>query len=164
MEKRKSLKERMAERRELMSRETGQGFAPTEDDKTQMTLFLEAVDRMCELLEKENSAIKSGSLDVVTELYEMKKEGLGVIESKATIIDTFLKSKSFPDAEPKIKRLNELVHENGKLLERMSSAASSIASQIKKIRDKHTLDGIYEKTGKKMSESQKYSSKLDQKL
>ena len=163
MEKRKSLKERMAERRELMNRESDI-LVPTEDDKKQMSLFLEAIDNMCDILKKENTSIKSGNIDIVTELYEMKKEGLSIIEQKSALLDNHIKKKTFPECEEKIIKLNELVQENGVLLERMSAAASSIASQIQKIRDKNTLNGIYEKTGKKISDTQKYSSKLDQKL
>lgn len=163
MEKRKSLKERMAERRALMQKENN-NLAPTEDDKNNMKVFVEAVDNMCEILDKENKSIKSGNLDIVTELYEQKKEGLSIIEGKSDIVSDFLKHKDFSDVEPKLRRLNELVQENGVLLERMSAAASSIASQIKKVRDRNTLDGVYQKTGKKLPDAHKYTSKLDQKL
>jgi len=162
---RKTLKERMAEKRKLI--DSGHEISEntlSNDEKNQMSFFLESIDRMCDLLKKENNSIKSGNLDIINELFEMKKEGLRTIENKAPLVEHLINSDSFPESPKKIKELKMLVDENGVLLERMNAAAKVISSELNKIKNKHSLNGLYEKTGKKINQGHISDNKLDQNL
>ena len=162
---RKTLKERMAEKRKLIDSgiENIENI-PSSDENTQMSFFLESIDRMCDLLKKENNSIKSGNLDIINELFEMKKEGLRIIENRSPIVEHLINHVNFPEAPEKIKTLKELVDENGVLLERMNAAAKTISSELKKIKNKHSLNGLYEKTGRKINQGNISENKLDQNL
>lgn len=164
---RKSLKERMAEKRKLIDSGleiTEVNNTISEDEKKEMNAFLDSLETMCDLLQKENNSIKSGKLDVINELFEMKKEGLRIIEARTPLVEHLINHPLFDSAPNKIRKLKYLVDENGVLLERMNAAARTIGAELKKIRDKHSLNGLYEKTGRKMNKDGNSQNKIDQNL
>jgi hypothetical protein len=162
---RKSLKERMA----LKAKKISQGeniseYTPNDYDKEQFELFVNNLDNMIEILKLENFAIHSGDLDTVNKLHEDKKDGLRQLEIKTPIIEEYMKFKNDPGVKEKIGFLKELIDNNGILLERMSFAARNITYEINKIQNKHSLDGLYEKSGRKIEENFTINKKLDQNL
>ena len=161
---RKSFKERMAERKSLQKDSNGT-LLPTTEETTHVENFLENVKNITSLLKKENKEIKSGNIEIINELFELKQEGTRKIEITAPTVEKFLTNKDlFPDAKNIISDLNDALNENGILLERMTLATRSIANTIEKAQQKHSLNGLYEKNGKKIKENSNFKNKLDQNL
>lgn len=164
-EKRKTLKERMAEKtKQISNGEKPSGYIPSGYDKDQMSFFSTILDDMITLLTKENEAIQKGDLDIVNDLHDIKKEGLRQLEIKSPIIEHQFQHGDFPELKEKIGNLKALIDENGIILERMSYAAKNISNEINKIKNKRSLDGIYEKSGRKIEEGFGSSKKIDQNL
>lgn len=127
----------------IMSDEDGRNLAEFEADTIAVTKLLRA----------EISAIRSGSLEAVTELYSKKAELLKRIELLMPVVEPFLKDRIGSDAglAARLLDLKRAVQEDSALLQRMSAATSDIVHDIEKIRDRHSLNGLYGKSGRRVT-------------
>jgi hypothetical protein len=87
-------------------------------------------------------------------MYEEKSGLLKWLELKRPLVEPFVKKDA-----ARTRRLPELldelrgaVTENTSLLSRMADAAGSVAREIEKATQRHSLNGLYGKSGQKVSD------------
>lgn len=141
------FRKRMQARRDDISAD---GPVLTEEDDANLAAFEANIDATLDLLHEEIAAIEAGHLDRVTELYDRKADLLKRIELKIPVIEPFLEASEHaaPTLREKLRQLKVAVQDNSVLLSRMSDATRDIVREIEKIRNRHSLDGLYGKSGK----------------
>lgn len=129
------------------------GPVPTAEDDRNLADFEADTVAVTELLQSEIAAIRAGKLDLVTELYPRKAALLKRIELLLPVVEPFLKDKVRRDARlaEGLAALKRAVQEDSALLERMSVATGEIVRDIEKIRDRHSLNGLYGKSGRRVT-------------
>ncbi|OWY00883.1 hypothetical protein [Thioclava sp. IC9] len=141
------FRKRMQARRDDISAD---GPVLTEEDDANLAAFEANIDATLDLLHEEIAAVGAGHLDRVTELYDRKADLLKRIELKIPVIEPFLEASEHaaPTLREKLRQLKVAVQDNSVLLSRMSDATRDIVREIEKIRNRHSLDGLYGKSGK----------------
>lgn len=141
------FRKRMQARRDDISAD---GPVLTEEDDANLAAFEANIDATLDLLHEEIAAVDAGHLDRVTELYDRKADLLKRIELKIPVIEPFLEASEHaaPTLREKLRQLKVAVQDNSVLLSRMSDATRDIVREIEKIRNRHSLDGLYGKSGK----------------
>ncbi|EPX78023.1 hypothetical protein Salmuc_03345 [Salipiger mucosus DSM 16094] len=131
-----------------------------------MTKFETAVDELTALLEEENAALEAGEIDKLEPLFDRKSEIYNRLEIYEPVVEPILESHidDFPQMRTKLPELRELVDANGILIERITAATSAVAREVKRIRNRHSLDGMYEKTGRKLGDPTSGRRSFDEKL
>jgi len=119
------------------------------------------VDALVTLLRKENGAIEGGDLQSVIDLYPAKLEFLEKFESNTAEIQGFLAGDGADGLKAKVEELGTLVARNEALLARTGAAAAEIAEEIGRIRDRHSLKGLYGKSGEQVGKNSPQAGKLD---
>jgi hypothetical protein len=130
------------------------GMVMTEEDSRNMASFEADAAAATELLAREVAAIRAGNLEAVAEIYERKAALLKRIELLMPVVEPFLKARLEQDEglKARLGALNDAVQEDSVLLERMTAATSEILRDLEKIRDRHSLNGLYGKSGKRVTE------------
>lgn len=142
---------RMGERQKSRSGAAGD---PTALDLKNIDAFAEKIQEAISLLRKETSAINKGELEVVSEMFEEKSGILKWLELKRPLIEPFIKkdaalTRKLPEL---LDELRGAVTENSTLLSRMATAAGSVAREIEKATQRHSLDGLYGQSGQKIGD------------
>ena len=141
-------------KRRLQARRGGQpdSAVMTEEDGRTLAGFEADLVAVTDLLHAEIDAIGAGALETVTELYDRKAELLKRIELKMPVVEPFLRDRlDAPGAlRDRVAAFRDAVEEDSLLLERMSQATAAIMREIEKIRDRHSLNGLYGKRGQKV--------------
>lgn len=142
---------RMGERQKSRGGAVGE---PSALDLQNIDAFAQKITDAIALLKKETGAIKEGELTVVSEMFEEKSGILKWLELKKPLIEPFIKkdaalARRLPEL---LDELREAVTENSAMLSRMADAAGSVAREIQKATQRHSLDGLYGKSGRKVSE------------
>ena len=140
---------RFGERRQRQ--EGGERPPLTSDDEANISDFALLIERTIALLALENEALVAGNVTAVSDFYEEKARLLRDLTLKQPVVEPFLTEET-----PEILVLRGLVRDlaeslgrNGDLLKGMAAASTSILSEVARIRDRHSLDGIYDKSGQK---------------
>ncbi|WP_127900758.1 hypothetical protein [Solirhodobacter olei] len=135
----------------------------TEEDRRNIANFEADAGAVTALLRREVAAIQAGKLDAVTELYEQKTALLKRMEVLMPVVEPFLKVRLAEDEalRERLAALNAAVQEDSALLERMSSATSQIVGDLEKIRDRHSLKGLYGKSGKRVTGPEDKRRRID---
>lgn len=139
------------------------GVTATAGDIENIEAFAMKLTEATELLRKEIAAIKGGELHVVGELYEDKSAMLKWLELKMPLVEPFMNqqaalARKLPE---KLGALREAVTEDSDLLARMASAAGTIVREIEKATQRHSLNGLYGKSGQKLSDQETGQMKID---
>lgn len=150
-------------------RPVGQGamtLAPTELDIQNIDAFATKITEAVSLLKQEIAGINEGKLNIVSELYNQKAGILKWLELKMPLIEPFMnddavKARRLPD---RLAELKEAVSENNALLSRMSVAAGTIVREIEKAQQRHSLSGLYGKSGRRIGADSSRSRALDKEL
>lgn len=134
---------------------TGAADDPTPMDLQHIDAFAEKIKEAVALLRNEIDAINAGNLDVVSESYEKKSGLLKWLELKRPLVEPFIKkdaaiARRLPEL---LEDLRVAVTENSSLLSRMAEAAGSVAREIEKATQRHSLNGLYGQSGKKVADS-----------
>jgi predicted transcriptional regulator len=148
---------------------TGQGamaLAPTELDIQNIDAFATKITEAVSILKQEIAGINEGKLNIVSELYNQKASILKWLELKMPLIEPFMnddavKARRLPD---RLSELKEAVTENNALLSRMSVAAGTIVREIEKAQNRHSLSGLYGKSGRHIGPDGSRSRALDKEL
>ena len=151
------------------NRTSGQGtvaIAPTELDLQNIDAFASKISEAVSVLKQEIAGINDGQLNIVSELYNQKAGILKWLELKMTLIEPFMnddavKARRLPD---RLAELKEAVSENNALLSRMSVAAGTIVREIEKAQNRHSLNGLYGKSGRRIGADGSRSRALDKEL
>ncbi|WP_421750015.1 flagellar biosynthesis protein FlgI [Cognatishimia sp.] len=143
---------RMSERKQSR---TGAADDPSPMDLQNIDAFAEKIKEAVALLRSEIEAINAGNLDVVSDKYEEKSGLLKWLELKRPLVEPFIKkdaalARRLPEL---LEDLRVAVTENSTLLSRMAGAAGSVAREIEKATQRHSLNGLYGKSGKKVGDS-----------
>ena len=153
----------LAARREAEA--TGQPHpAPTERDDRNLADFDRSIGLLCDLLEEELTLIKASNLTAMDQLFTRKAGLVQIIERVTPLVDPFLRSSLAEDTprRAQVERLNKLIREDLLLLDRLAEAAATIAKEHARIVDRHSLKGLYEKSGRKVGTSPAASRSFDQ--
>lgn len=142
---------RIGERKK--SRAGGAGD-PTSLDLQNIDAFAAKIQEAIALLRKETDAINQGELGAVSDMFEEKSGILKWLELKRPLIEPFIKkdaalTRRLPEL---LEELRGAVTENSSLLSRMATAAGSVAREIEKATQRHSLDGLYGKSGQKIGD------------
>lgn len=151
------------------NRTSGQGtmaIAPTELDLQNIDAFACKISEAVSVLKQEIAGINDGQLNIVSELYNQKAGILKWLELKMPLIEPFMnddavKARRLPD---RLAELKEAVSENNALLSRMSVAAGTIVREIEKAQNRHSLNGLYGKSGRRIGADGSRSRALDKEL
>ncbi|WP_339402830.1 hypothetical protein [Cognatishimia coralii] len=151
------------------NRTSGQGtmaIAPTELDLQNIDAFASKISEAVSVLKQEIAGINDGQLNIVSELYNKKAGILKWLELKMPLIEPFMnddavKARRLPD---RLAELKEAVSENNALLSRMSVAAGTIVREIEKAQNRHSLNGLYGKSGRRIGADGSRSRALDKEL
>lgn len=151
---------RMQERRAAAASDPRQ---PTERDIQNIDAFSLKIAEAIDLLKGEIAAINAGELSIVSETFEKKSEVLKALELKKPLVEPFIGqeaslARKIPD---RLAELKQVVTENSELLSRMASAAGAVAREIEKATQKHSLNGLYGKTGKKIENPNTSQMRVD---
>ncbi|NQY61709.1 hypothetical protein [Cognatishimia sp.] len=151
------------------NRASGQGamvLAPTDLDLQNIDAFATKITEAVSVLKQEIAGINEGKLNIVSELYNQKAGILKWLELKMPLIEPFMnddavKARRLPD---RLAELKEAVSENNALLSRMSVAAGTIVREIEKAQNRHSLNGLYGKSGRRIGADGSRSRALDKEL
>ncbi|MCH2250922.1 MAG: hypothetical protein MK042_14125 [Cognatishimia sp.] len=151
------------------NRGSGQGavaLAPTDLDLHNIDAFATKITEAVSVLKQEIAGINEGKLNIVSELYNQKAGILKWLELKMPLIEPFMnddavKARRLPD---RLAELKEAVTENNALLSRMSVAAGTIVREIEKAQNRHSLNGLYGKSGRRIGADGSRSRALDKEL
>lgn len=148
LEKRKFRMSNRTQRRE----NAGAGRAMTDEDIQNMDSFAAKLDEAIELLNTEINAIEKGQLGVVTEVFEQKSAVLRWLELRMPLVEPFLGQEAATERQlpARLAELKEVVIANSAFLSRMSDAVGAILREINKATDRHSLNGLYGKNGRKI--------------
>ncbi|MEJ5217866.1 flagellar biosynthesis protein FlgI [Cognatishimia sp. D5M38] len=141
-------------------------IAPTELDLQNIDAFASKISEAVSVLKQEIAGINDGQLNIVSELYNKKAGILKWLELKMPLIEPFMnddavKARRLPD---RLAELKEAVSENNALLSRMSVAAGTIVREIEKAQNRHSLNGLYGKSGRRIGADGSRSRALDKEL
>ncbi len=147
------LRQRIETRRARMAAGLDPGPVPTEEDARNLRQFDADTRAVTALLEDEIAAIRTGRLETVTELYPRKADLLKRIELVMPVIEPFLRARIGTDAglRDRLAALRRAVQEDSGLLEHMAETTAEIVRDIKKICNRHSLDGLYGKSGRRVT-------------
>lgn len=158
---------RMSSRKQTAG--SGQGamaLAPTELDIQNIDDFAAKLGEAVSLLKQEIAGINAGNLNIVSELYNQKASILKWLELKMPLVEPFMeddvvRTRRLPT---RLAELKEAVSENNALLSRMSAAAGTVVREIEKAQQRHSLSGLYGKSGRRIGAESGRSRTLDKEL
>lgn len=142
------------------------GPRPTDLDLKNIDAFANKLTEAVSVLRQEIAGINAGELNIVSELYGEKSSILKWLELKMPLVEPFMnddavKTRRLPD---RLMELKQAVTENNALLSRMSTAAGTIVKEIEKAQNKHSLNGLYGKSGRHLDAQNGRSVRLDKEL
>lgn len=153
--------------RRIAARRAHGGVAPMSDEDAQNLAQFDAdIAAVTEVLRTEIAAIEAGHIDAVTELYPRKADLLKRIEVLMPVVEPFLSARidTDPELRDRLAALKAAVSEDGALLERISEATTAIVREIDKIRDRHSLNGLYGKRGERRADPSQPPRGIDKTL
>lgn len=127
--------------------------APTARDEENLIAFETALDRLSDLLEQEIAALAARDLNAVEALLTKKTGLVAALERVAPLVEPFLPGAGRSDLFDRMNRLRQLAEEDRRGLDRLADAARTITAEHARILDRHSLNGIYERSGRKLGAS-----------
>lgn len=138
----------------------------TRDDEENIGSFSRIIEQTIALLGVENDALAAGDVGKVADCYEAKSRLLKDLTLRQPVVEPFLK-EDIPEIaglRDLIGSLAESLKRNGELLEGMSNASRAIISEIETLRRRHSLEGVYDKTGQTRGRSDTSSGRFAKKI
>ena len=140
--------------------------ALTEEDRRNLSEYAAKLDDPTSVLRDEITAIGEGRLDAVNAFYPRKAELLKWLELRAPTVEPFLRQPLARehDLPGKLATFKTALQEDGDLLKRMAGVAASITREIEKVVNRDSLDGLYGKSGEKLSKAGRANMRLDHEI
>jgi len=138
----------------------------TDEDRENIVAFDNLVTRAIDILKREIAAVDVGDFDQISTFFDSKTTVLKSIELKLPLVQPFIQS-SFAQQRNLLQKLQDLTKvasQNSALLERMALAAGTIVKEIKRATERHSLNGLYGNSGRKLSETSQGTLKIDKSL
>lgn len=138
----------------------------TEVDEENIASFAQLVTVLTDLLARENEALRQGDVDEVVNLFEDKQELLKRLETRQPVVEPFLReSAEITDTlRQRIRALAEQLELNSTLLSSMAEASQTIRAEVARVRDRHSLKGMYDKSGNSRDAGSRRTRHLDTNL
>lgn len=138
----------------------------TDEDTQNFSDFEALVRQATHLLHEDTAAIKEGDISRVSELYPQKKAILDSLEDRVPAMEPFLSTllEEREGLRPLLDDLQRASAENAALLLRISAATQTITQELARIRDRHGLSGLYEKSGRKIGASPAPQPRIDESM
>lgn len=135
----------------------------TTADEDNIRSFTNLVVELTALLERENQALNQRDPQAVAHLYEEKQQLLKRLETRQPVIEPFLKESAEVTAQLRghIRTLSAVLELNAGLLMVMSEASLNIRNEVNRVRDRHSLKGMYDKTGQGIDNSPQRRKAID---
>lgn len=127
---------------------------------------MQLVDRLARVLRDEIAAIGRGELAEVEVLFPRKAQLLDEIETAFADPGPLLEGEEPPAVRlrQRLAELQRLIRTDLELLQRMTEATGAVAREIERIRERHSLNGLYDKDGSARSQSVARSQRFDQSI
>lgn len=127
---------------------------------------MQLVDRLARVLRDEIAAIGRGELAEVEQLFPRKQELLAEIESAFADPAPLIGGDELPAVRlrARLAELQRLIRTDLALLQRMTEATGAVAREIERIRERHSLNGLYDKDGTARTPSVASSQRFDTSL
>ncbi len=133
---------------------------------TQMThaRAMMLIDRLARVLRDEIAAIGQGQLAQVEALFPRKAQLLEEIEHAFSDAGMLLEGDETPARRlrERLGELRGLIQSDLMLLQRMTEATGAVAREIERIRDRHSLSGMYDKDGGRATDTVAGKQRFDQ--
>lgn len=134
--------------------------------------FVELLKKFTKCLEKESQIISEGMSegmsDNLVKVFEQKKELSDQMEVKEKISLEALQRLDDEDKKEAIKQvivdLNDAKNKNLSAILRIKEAVSSVKNEVERIQKRHSLNGLYDDTGKPVNGNFIKKKKVDQSL
>lgn len=138
----------------------------TQEDARNLDEYIAKIGETIRLLRLEINAIKDGHLDMVSDVFEEKSRMLKWLELRTPLIEPFLKHEAAKsrNLDGHLTELKKNIEEDGAMLSRMAIAARTIQREVQKINDRNGLDGVYGKSGQKLSQASPGRIRIDRQL
>ena len=145
-----TLGQRLAER-QASEAEGAPPPAATARDRDALRAFEVAAAALAGLLSEEIAAIEAWRLDLIDGLSARKTALVQALEARHAAVEPFLRAAiaADPGLRDRLVALDDLVKTDGRLLSRLAEAAETIAREHARILDRHSLNGLYQKSGRK---------------
>ncbi|MGR3322014.1 MAG: hypothetical protein ACU0DK_08800 [Pseudooceanicola sp.] len=124
------------------------------------------IDRLSRVLRDEIAAIGQGHLAQVEELFPRKAQLLQEIEEAFQNAGGLLDGEEPPAVRlrEKLSELRRLIQADLAVLQRMTEATGAVAREIERIRDRHSLNGLYDRDGTHPAQGVARTQRLDQSI
>ncbi len=135
---------------------------------TQMTHAgaMQLIDRLSRVLRDEIAAIGRGQLAEVEALFPQKAKLLEEIETTFADPGPLLEGEGTQPARlrERLAELQTLIQSDLALLQRMTEATGSVAREIERIRDRHSLSGLYDRDGTRAEKGVATAQRFDRSI
>ncbi|SFP65643.1 hypothetical protein [Tranquillimonas alkanivorans] len=121
-----------------------------------------ALDVLIALVREEVEAIHAGDLQAVADLYPRKRDKMEHAETLLRGLAPVLADAPHTALRAKVATLKELVAEDERLLARVTEATGEVAAELRRIRDRHGLGGLYGRGGQRRDPGATPRARLDQ--
>lgn len=142
-----------------------QGERPplTQDDEENISSFAVIVQELTQLLRDENDALRAADLAQVVALFPEKENMLKRLEIRQPVVEPFLRDSAAITEllRQHLRVLAEQIDTNAVLLGGMADASRSIRVEVERVRERHSLKGMYGKSGQVLDAPQGNQKKLD---
>lgn len=110
---------------------------------------MQLVDRLSRVLRDEIAAIGRGELAEVEAIFPRKQQLLAEIEAAFADPAPLIEGEAPPAVRlrARLAELQRLIRTDLALLQRMTEATGAVAREIERIRERHSLSGMYDKDG-----------------
>lgn len=127
----------------------------TSADEDNLARFAGIVEDLTALLAEENEALRAGDTARVAALFARKTEALHRLEVRQPVVEPFLRDSEEIAASlrGRLRALAAQIQQNAALLQSMSEAAQTIRTEVARVRDRHSLRGMYDKAGQSLDGS-----------
>lgn len=138
----------------------------TDEDMDNLKAFSEKLGEAIRLLETEMDALRDGRLDEVPTLAADKNAIVSWLEMKMPLVEPFVGHEEAADLDlaTKLSNLKKLTEENGTLVSQAAGTVSAIRREYEKVANRHSLAGLYGKSGKHVGEDASKRSQFSREL
>lgn len=153
------FKQRMEARREADA-----GLSET--DRETVACYADCVEQLIALLEEEETVLKEGRIDALEGVFERKAEVVRLMEIKMPIVEMLISKDTDEIVELRERSLvlRDRAAQVSLVVERITAATSAVAREIEKIRDRHSLNGLYASDGRKRGSTGPSRQRIDESL
>jgi hypothetical protein len=137
-----------------------------QEDLANLDAFEKIVVEATEILQLEIAAVKGGDFAIISKLIDNKTSALKSIELQMPLVEPIIRSKHkrAEAISDRLAKLKSVSIEDSDLLKRMAIAASTVVKELNRATDRHSLNGLYGNSGKKITGSVEIEQRIDKRF